>query len=106
MRATLLAALLANALVLTAPSARAEPTADDCIESWGAARFNGSGYTHRVHITNVCPTAASCEVSTDVSPQPTKVLAPPMSDLDVTTFLDSPSSVFVGRVVCTMPAAQ
>jgi hypothetical protein len=36
-------------------------------------------------------------------PQPMAVVATPMSDIDVTTFLDSPASVFVGRVECTMP---
>ncbi|MEO6575889.1 MAG: hypothetical protein ABIP89_18700, partial [Polyangiaceae bacterium] len=100
------AAFLAAALSVSVASAQDAPSADDCIRSWGAARFNGSGYTHRIYISNVCPAAASCIVSTDVNPQPERVVAPPMSDIDVTTFLDSPSSVFVGRVVCTMPAAQ
>jgi hypothetical protein len=66
------------------------------------ARYLGLGYNHIVHVADVCASAAECEVSTNVNPQPTHVSVPAGGEVEVNTFMGSPARVFVPKVECTM----
>jgi hypothetical protein len=73
-----------------------------CVRSWGEARYGAVGYNHLVHIADACDAPAECIVSTDVNPEPQKVLVPPHTEIEVITFRGSPARVFVPHVECTM----
>jgi hypothetical protein len=100
------ASFLAVVFIVTGASATTTPSAKDCIKAWPAPRFNGVGYNHLVHISNACAVAADCVVTTDVNPEPTKVVAPAKGDVEVNTFLGSPARVFIPRVECSMRTTQ
>lgn len=97
-------ASIALALALVATSAIANPpdTGAKCIKVRPEARYGALGYNHIVHVGDTCATAAECDVSTDVNPQPTHVSVAAQSEVEVNTFLGSPARVFVPKVVCTM----
>ena len=80
---------LGAALSVTHAAASAEPLADTaaaCIRVRAEARYRALGYNHIVHIADICASAAECDVSTDVNPQPTHVTVPPKSEVEVNTF--------------------
>ncbi len=86
-------------------AASAEPAADTvaaCIRVRAEARYRALGYNHIVRIADACESAAECDVSTDVNPQPTHVTVPPKSEVEVNTFLGSPARVFTPKVECVM----
>jgi len=94
-----LALVAAGALI--APSVRAAgDTIATCIKVRGEARYLGLGYNHIVHVANICAQDAECEVSTDVNPQPAQVTVSGHDEVEVNTFLGSPSRVFTPKVDC------
>ena len=70
-----------------------------CISVWPEARYV-VGYNHIVHVANACDSAFVCDVSTDVNPEPQRVRVPAHTEIEVVTFLGSPSRVFVPKVEC------
>ena len=73
-----------------------------CMQSWPEARMQAYGYNHIVHLRNMCPVAADCVVTTDVNPEPTRIMVDAKSETEVNTFLGSPARVFTPTVACTM----
>ena len=100
-RSMVLAAALALSLAPTAAVADGD-AAKACISFWGEARFGGVGYTHVVHVANKCAARAVCAVSTDIVPAPQSVTVPGKQEVEVVTYLGSPTSKFTPRVTCTM----
>jgi hypothetical protein len=101
------AMILGAALSVAHAAASAEAVADSaaaCIRVRAEARYRALGYNHIVHVADICESAAECDVSTDVNPQPTHVTVPPKSEVEVNTFLGSPARVFTPKVECTMQA--
>jgi len=106
---TLLSALvLAVALVGASSGARAadagapSPSLPACIGVRAEARYVPYGYNHVVILTNGCSKAATCRVSTDVSPQPVTAEVAAGTTVEVLTFAASPASSFTPRVSCTL----
>lgn len=73
-----------------------------CIQVRAEARYRALGYDHVVHIANACAAPADCVVSTDVNPDPQRVIVPGGAQIETLTFMGSPARVFVPRVTCTM----
>ncbi len=96
------AAALAISWVAAPSATLAAGTVKDCIQSWPEARYRALGYNHIVHVRDVCDARAECDVSTDVAPEPQRVLVPARSEIEVTTFLGSPARVFTPRVDCRL----
>ena len=94
-------ALPLAALVVASVALAGGPTAKDCILSWPEARMQAYGYSHVVHVKDVCDVGADCVITTDVNPEPTRVTVDPKSETEVNTFLGSPARVFTPKVVCT-----
>ena len=110
-RALLLVGSLAVAALLVqwarpAPAWAIPDTAAACIRIRPEARYGAYGYNHIVHLTDVCASAAECDVSTDVNPEPTHVSVPARSAIEVNTFLGSPARTFVPKVACTMQSGR
>jgi hypothetical protein len=93
---------VAGPMGLRAANAQSAKPVAACVRSWGEARYGAVGYNHLVHIADACDAPAECIVSTDVNPEPQKVLVPPHAEIEVITFRGSPARVFVPRVECTM----
>ena len=71
-----------------------------CIQAWPEARYRNYAYDHIVHVFNGCARWATCDVSTDVNPEPIRVRLRPREHQEVLTFRGSPSSEFVPNVRC------
>lgn len=82
---------------LVPASARATPA---CVGVTSRAVYRGLGYDHIVHLANHCSHTATCNVSTDVNPEPTVVTVAPEEEVDVSTFRGSPARVFAAHVTC------
>ena len=93
-----------GALVVASVALAGGPTAKDCILSWPEARMQAYGYSHVVHVKDVCDVGADCVITTDVNPEPTKLAVGPKSEAEISTWLGSPARVFTPNVVCTMRA--
>jgi len=64
----------------------------DCAKVTASARLQAYGYAHVVTLNNTCQRAVSCEVWTDVDPQPhLTVQAKPGQSAEVITRNGSPS---------------
>jgi hypothetical protein len=80
--------------------AHAEPTevissADACAVASPVARYLGMGYSHVVSLKNGCSRTVTCEVWTDVDPQPRYTLsAQPGETVEVVTRRGSPAREF------------
>ena len=77
-------------------------SADSCIKSWPETRYGALAYNHVVHVSNSCDPDADCAVSTDVNPEPQKVVVPGHKEIEVMTFIGSPAREFKPNVKCTM----
>jgi hypothetical protein len=73
-----------------------------CVSFWGEAQYRGYGYYHVVHLMNGCERPAACDVSTDVNPDPERVVVPAKEQTDVVTFRGSPAREFVPHVECRL----
>jgi hypothetical protein len=100
-RSVIAASLVAFATAVCA--AADPPSSTDCVRFWAEARYRPYGYDHIVHLVNVCKLEARCLVSTDVDPEPMRVIAPPEEHIEVTTRRGSPASQFMAAVVCRLP---
>ena len=87
-------------LGLAGLASAAEPEVPSCIRYWGEARNTGYGYNHIVHFASACDVTTTAQCTTDVNPQPTRVLVPAKTEVSVNTFLGSPSSVFTPHAKC------
>jgi hypothetical protein len=74
----------------------------DCIDVAAQAQYRNYGYDHIVRITNRCEQTATCNVSTNVNPEPSHVTVPSHEAVDVLTFRGSPSRVFTPKVDCML----
>jgi len=92
--------------VVAMQRAEAVDTASMCIKVKPEARYLGLGYNHIVHVANVCASAAECDVSTDVNPQPQHVSVAGGGAIEVNTFMGSPARVFVPKVICVMSGSH
>ena len=78
------------------------PALPACVAIKTASRYVPYGYNHVVIVTNGCARAATCQVSTDVNPEPRSVDVPASQTVEVTTFMGSPSSTFTAKVTCKL----
>jgi hypothetical protein len=103
-----LRALLALSLLpLAAPSAHAQSgdtppaAANDCATARPEARYIGYGYYHVVILKNGCSKPVTCEVWTDVDPQPRQtVTVKPGETAEVVTRRGSPAREFKPEKAC------
>jgi hypothetical protein len=104
-KGSLIVAALAVASIARADSsAPVKPTQKSCIQFWGEARMQAYGYNHIVHVRDLCDAAADCSITTDVNPEPTRLVVAGHSEGEINTYLGSPARVFTPTVVCTMTA--
>jgi len=97
----LLAASLSFASTAAAESPPAPQAAGDCASVTASARLQAYGYAHVVTLHNACPRAVSCEVWTDVDPQPHLSLqAKPGQSAEVITRSGSPAREVRADKVC------
>ncbi len=89
---------LATAPVHADPAPPAPPRA--CVAIRAEARYGAAGYNHVVVLANACAQDEACTVTTDVNPEPQRVLVPARASTEVVTFLGSPARVFVPKAVC------
>ncbi len=73
-----------------------------CVSVTTEARYIPYGYNHFVVLKNGCSKAATCTVTTDVSPQATSVEVASAASVDVLTFRASPVRSFLARVTCRL----
>jgi hypothetical protein len=88
--------------VSTRPAGEHGPHALDCVEFWPEVRYANYGYDHVVHLYSRCDVSATCDVSTDVSPDKLRVDVPPGAEVEVLTRRGSPARRFTPRVECTL----
>src|SRR5438552_17740779 len=81
----------------TPEPAQANPA---CITYAQEVRTRYPGYDHVVIIKSTCAKSADCLVSSDVAPDPVKVLVPSNAKVEVFTFQQSPASAFTAKVSC------
>lgn len=98
---------MALAVGLSATSASAQTAAASsglpaCISVTPYARYIPYGYNHFVILENGCAKAATCTVTTDVSPQPRTVEVAPGAAVDILTYRASPAAVFVAHATCAL----
>lgn len=98
-----------TALSALVSSARAEPPGDDapvasanqCAVVTPVARYVGYGYYHVVSLKNGCSRPVTCEVWTDVDPQPHHTLrAKPGETAEVVVRRGSPAREFKADKSC------
>lgn len=87
---------------LTRRSAAPPAALPACVRVATESRYVPYGYNHVVLLENGCSKAASCTVSTDVSPDKRQLELAPSAKVEVTTFMGSPSQTFVASVACTL----
>ena len=100
--AALCVAALAIPGLLGAATPLVDGTRPTCIEVRAEARYRNYGYDHVVNLNNRCERAAQCEVFTDVNPNPIRVTVPSREEVEIVTFIGSPSSQFIPTVSCVL----
>jgi hypothetical protein len=93
---------LLMALAGPVSAADTQPKRPTCVDVRTEARYRNYGYDHLVTIRNGCDQAVSCDVGTDVSPEPTRVSVAAHAEADVLTFRGSPAREFSARVECRL----
>jgi hypothetical protein len=83
-----------------AASAQTAGRLPSCVDVRTEARFRNYGYDHLVTVRNGCDQAQSCDVATNVSPDPSRVTVQPHSEVEVLTFRGSPAREFTAKVDC------
>ena len=82
--------------------ASAAVSADTCTEVRGSTRAEAYGYTHVVSLRNRCERAVSCELWSDVDPQPrVRVDVKGGATVEVITRRGSPARELVGHKKCS-----
>jgi hypothetical protein len=95
------AAVVLLAVSAPASSALADKT-PSCIKWWGQTVQTAVGNNHVVYIENSCDRAASCNVSTDVAPDPIQASVQPKQRTELVTFRGSPAFTFKPKVECKL----
>jgi len=99
-------ACVSSPLQATSAPATSTPAATDpslkCVEYHAEARYSGVAYDHLVHISNQCERAISCEVSTNVNPDKTRVSVASKATETVLTWRGSPAREFTAAVSCRL----
>ena len=72
----------------------------NCVDVRTEARFRNYGYDHLVTVRNGCDQALTCDVATDVSPEPSRVTVQAHAEVEVLTFRGSPAREFSAKVEC------
>lgn len=86
---------------LLAASALAGEDVSECAKIRGAARYGALGYDHFVQVDNQCQRAVSCQVWTNVDPEPHHALqVEPGQVGEVKTRSGSPAREFEAQGVC------
>jgi hypothetical protein len=97
-------ALSAIALVAAAESPRegnGPASPNDCAVASPVARYVGYGYNHVVSLKNGCTKPVTCEVWTDVDPQPRQTLtAQPGETVEAVLRRGSPAREFKAEKSC------
>jgi len=75
--------------------------APDCLDVHKLVTYRAYGYDHVVRFDNTCPSAVSCELSTDATPEPQHVEVAAGAHRDVLTHRGSPASSFEYTLRCT-----
>lgn len=94
-----------SAPTTSAPTTSARVAVDpklSCVEYNAEARYSGVGYDHLVHISNHCERAVTCEVSTNVNPEKTRVAVASKATETVLTWRGSPAREFTAAVSCRL----
>jgi hypothetical protein len=91
---------------LSFPSARAVDSLPDCIHVRKEARFVVTGYDHLVHVKNECTKAATCQVSTDVTPERHEIRVAVDEEKTVLTRRGSPAREFTAQVSCELDTSR
>jgi hypothetical protein len=73
-----------------------------CIQVSTDSRYVPYGYNHVVILKSGCSKAATCNVSTDVSPQAAAAEVAAGTTVEVLTFAGSPAQTFRARVTCKL----
>lgn len=89
-------------LVGVAAQSRADDKqAPDCLVVHKLITYRAYGYDHVVRFDNTCPSAVSCELSTDATPEPQHLTVAAAAHRDVLTHRGSPASAFEYTLRCT-----
>jgi hypothetical protein len=97
-----IAALLLFAGLSVAGIAAAQNDVPDCIDVRAIVRWRAGGYDHWVRVENGCEQRATCQVATDVNPEPQTVEIEPGAHTEVLTWRGSPARTFQPRVSCEL----
>jgi hypothetical protein len=76
-------------------------TAAGCVDWRTEAVYRNYGYDHLVHLESSCEQAMTCNVTTDVNPDPVITTIGPGGKKTVVTFKGSPASEFSATVKCS-----
>lgn len=77
-----------------------------CVAWWPEVRYRPFGYDHIVHIRNSCTVPVRCLVTTDVNPHPMRADVPAGSEIEVVTWVGSPSREFTPHVKCEIVSSR
>lgn len=90
-------------LLCALPICASSSAATSCVEVGGASIWAATGWNHVVYLTNRCSADVSCDVSTNVAPEPQSVTLSSNVTTFVVTSIRAPESVFVPVVSCDYP---
>lgn len=94
--------LVSSSVDAAADAGTPAPALPACVVVSTEARWVPYGYNHIVTLKNGCSKAATCSVSTDISPQATSIDVAASATVDVLTFTASPAQTFFARVGCKL----
>jgi len=84
-----------------APAPVPDKKPSECVQVTTEAAFASVGYDHIVRLKSACKTTFTCNVKTDVNPEPTTVELAPGESTSVVTWRGSPAREFKPDVTCT-----
>jgi hypothetical protein len=86
---------------IAAAETAAESDSSQCVHFWPEARLRNYAYDHVVHLQSSCHRTASCNVSTNVTPQVVTIAVEPGQALEVVTLRGSENPEFTPFVHCS-----
>ena len=89
-------------LGLAGGNTQAQNSVPDCVEVRAYVRWGASAYDHYVGLRSQCERPATCQVATNVNPEPQRVVLPAGAAVDVMTFRGSPAREHTARVACEL----
>jgi len=93
--------MLAGLIGVAAQTRADDKQAPDCLVVHKLVTYRAYGYDHVVRFDNTCPSAVSCELATDATPEPQHVNVAAGAHRDVLTHRGSPASAFQYSLRCT-----